>query len=58
MLLTIKTVYVTDWLENKLPSQKEIIEDQDLCIVFANSDSGEGYEHYESKPFILDCSHE
>ncbi|KAH7361253.1 glycosyl hydrolase family 3 N terminal domain-containing protein [Pyrenochaeta sp. MPI-SDFR-AT-0127] len=43
-----ETVYVTDWLENKLPSQKEILEDQDLCIVFANADAGEGYEHYES----------
>jgi beta-glucosidase len=42
------SVYVTDWLENKLPSQKEILEDQDLCIVFANADAGEGYEHYES----------
>jgi beta-glucosidase len=40
------TVYVTDWLENKLPDQKEILEDQDLCIVFANADAGEGYEHY------------
>ena len=40
------TVYVTDWLENKLPSQKEILVDQDLCIVFANADAGEGYEHY------------
>lgn len=43
------TVYVTDWLENKLPSQKEILEEQDLCIVFANADAGEGYERYESK---------
>jgi beta-glucosidase len=41
-------VYVTDWLENKLPTQKEILEEQDLCIVFANADAGEGYEHYES----------
>jgi beta-glucosidase len=40
------SVYVTDWLENKLPNQDEILVDQDLCIVFANSDSGEGYEHY------------
>jgi beta-glucosidase len=38
-----KNVYVTDWLENKLPKQKEIIEDQDICIVFINSDAGEGY---------------
>lgn len=44
-----ETVYVTDWLENKLPSQKVILEDQDLCIVFANADAGEGYEHYGSK---------
>ncbi|KAF2830111.1 hypothetical protein CC86DRAFT_367983 [Ophiobolus disseminans] len=41
-----ESVYVTDWLENKLPSQKEILQDQDLCIVFANADAGEGYEHY------------
>ncbi|EDU48263.1 BglX Beta-glucosidase-related glycosidase [Pyrenophora tritici-repentis] len=43
-----ETVYVTDWLENKLPSTKEILEDQDLCIVFANADAGEGYERYEN----------
>lgn len=43
-----KTVYVTDWPENQLPEPKEILEDQDLCIVFANADAGEGYEHYES----------
>jgi beta-glucosidase len=42
------SVYVTDWVENKLPSQKEILEEQDLCIVFANADAGEGYLHYES----------
>lgn len=42
-----ETVYVTDWLENKLPDQKEILKDQDLCIVFANADAGEGYEKYE-----------
>lgn len=44
-----ESVYVTDWLENTLPSQKEIVEDQDLCIVFANSDAGEGYMKWESK---------
>jgi beta-glucosidase len=38
-----ESVYVTDWLENKLPSTKEIVEDQDVCIVFANSDAGEGF---------------
>jgi beta-glucosidase len=43
------SVYVTDWLENKLPSEKKILEEQDLCIVFANADAGEGYLHYESK---------
>lgn len=42
-----ESVYVTDWLENKLPSQKEILEEQDLCIVFANADAGEGYESYQ-----------
>ncbi|KAF2202130.1 beta-glucosidase 1 precursor [Delitschia confertaspora ATCC 74209] len=39
-----ETVYVTDWPNNKLPSeQKELVEDQDVCIVFANADAGEGY---------------
>ena len=38
-----ETVYVTDWPENRLPKEKEILKDQDLCIVFANADSGEGY---------------
>ncbi|KAF9738116.1 hypothetical protein PMIN03_004049 [Paraphaeosphaeria minitans] len=38
-----ESVYVTDWLENTLPKEKEIVEDQDLCIVFANSHGGEGY---------------
>jgi beta-glucosidase len=42
-----ESVYVTDWLENTLPSTKEIVEDQDLCIVFATSDAGEGYIWYE-----------
>ena len=42
-----ESVYVTDWLENKLPKQKEIVEDQDLCIVFVNSDAGEGYLRWE-----------
>ena len=41
------SVYVTDWQENKLPKQKEIVEDQDLCIVFVNSDAGEGYLKWE-----------
>jgi beta-glucosidase len=44
-----ESVYVTDWLENKLPKQKVILQDQDLCIVFANADAGEGFEHYGSK---------
>lgn len=43
------SVYVTDWLENEIPSQKEIVEDQDVCIVFANSDAGEGFESWNSK---------
>jgi len=46
-----ETVFVTDWLENKLPAQKEILHNQDLCIVFANADAGEGFEHYESKQY-------
>jgi beta-glucosidase len=42
-----ETVYVTDWLENTLPTEKQILEDQDVCIVFANADAGEGYLAYE-----------
>lgn len=41
-----KFVYVTDWVENKLPATREILEDQDLCIVFGNSDAGEGYTNW------------
>lgn len=47
-----ETVYVTDWLENKLPSQKEIVEDQDVCIVFASSDAGEGFLRWDSTSFV------
>jgi len=43
------SVYVTDWPENKLPKEKEIVEDQDLCIVFANSDAGEGFQKWSGK---------
>lgn len=43
------SVYVTDWLENTLPSQKEILEDQDICIVFGNSIAGEGYLKWEGR---------
>ncbi|OCK84763.1 glycoside hydrolase family 3 protein [Lepidopterella palustris CBS 459.81] len=39
-----ESVYVTDWPANKLPTEQEgILHDQDLCIVFANADAGEGY---------------
>ncbi|KAF2258266.1 beta-glucosidase-like protein [Lojkania enalia] len=39
-----ESVYVTDWLKNVLPNErKELLEDQDICIVFANADAGEGY---------------
>jgi hypothetical protein len=48
-------VYVTDWPENKLPKQKEILEDQDLCVVFANSDAGEGMQKW-SGMFIIRVS--
>ncbi|KAJ4356174.1 uncharacterized protein N0V89_004204 [Didymosphaeria variabile] len=37
------SVYVTDWPENTLPKERQVIEDQDLCIVFANAHAGEGY---------------
>jgi beta-glucosidase-like glycosyl hydrolase len=38
-------VYVTDYPTNTPPfmNSPEILKDQDICIVFANSDSGEGY---------------
>jgi len=38
-------VYVTDYPTNNPPFSKTpvILNDQDICIVFANSDSGEGY---------------
>jgi len=38
-------VYVTDFPTNTPPfkSSPEILKDQDVCIVFANADSGEGY---------------
>ncbi|KAF2635040.1 hypothetical protein P280DRAFT_554085 [Massarina eburnea CBS 473.64] len=42
-----ESVYVTDWPENEVPGQKEILEDQDLCIVFANADAGEGFLKWE-----------
>lgn len=38
-------VYVTEFPSNSPPFEvaPEILKDQDICIVFANSDSGEGY---------------
>ncbi|TVY20861.1 putative beta-glucosidase E [Lachnellula arida] len=38
-------VYVTDYPTNQPPFEKapEILRDQDVCIVFANSDAGEGF---------------
>ncbi|KAG9230706.1 glycoside hydrolase superfamily [Amylocarpus encephaloides] len=38
-------VYVTDFPTNKptLSKNPEILDDQDVCIVFVNSDGGEGY---------------
>ncbi|KAI0395580.1 glycoside hydrolase family 3 protein [Xylariaceae sp. FL0594] len=40
-----KKVNVTSYLTNKPPfrQQPEILKEADVCIVFANSDSGEGY---------------
>ncbi|KAI9826978.1 MAG: hypothetical protein M1819_007072 [Sarea resinae] len=39
------SVYVTDFPGNHPPSDKnpQAVEDQDLCMVFINSDGGEGY---------------
>jgi beta-glucosidase len=42
-----ESVEVTDWLENTVPSENQIMEDQDVCIVFANSDADEGYVFWE-----------
>lgn len=41
-----ESVKVTESLENSLP-KKEVMEDQDVCIVFANSDAGEGYVSWD-----------
>lgn len=42
-------VYVTDFPSNTPPMEMapEILLNQDICIVFANADSGEGYLAYE-----------
>lgn len=50
------SVYVTDWPENELPKQKEIVQDQDLCIVFANADAGEGFQKWSGESSSLDSS--
>ncbi|KAB8295240.1 hypothetical protein EYC80_007154 [Monilinia laxa] len=44
-----KHVYITDFPTNSPPFKKApaIIKDQDICIVFVNSDAGEGYIAYE-----------
>lgn len=41
-------VYVTDFPTNSPPFKKApaILKDQDVCIVFANSDSGEGFKSW------------
>ncbi|KAL3418798.1 glycoside hydrolase family 3 protein [Phlyctema vagabunda] len=43
--LTKDKVYVTDFPTNSLPFKQApaMLKDQDVCIVFANSDGGEGY---------------
>jgi len=54
-----KQVNVTKYLTNKPPfkQQPEILRESDVCIVFANSDSGEGYvgwsNVYGDRPDIL-----
>lgn len=42
-------VYITDYPTNTVPLKKNpaILKDQDFCIVFVNSDAGEGYIAYE-----------
>ncbi|KAI9817427.1 MAG: hypothetical protein M1827_001036 [Pycnora praestabilis] len=39
------TVHLTDYTTNDLPFEKDssTLQDQDLCLVFTNSDAGEGY---------------
>lgn len=44
-----ESVYLTDFPENELPKEKQILEDQDLCIVFANAHAGEGYLKWSGK---------
>ncbi|KAI1845030.1 hypothetical protein JX266_008823 [Neoarthrinium moseri] len=43
-------VNVSSWLTNSPPfsEQPEILGNQDICIVFANADSGEGFVSWES----------
>jgi beta-glucosidase len=40
-----ETIHVTEFLTNEPPfkTSPEILKEQDICIVFANSDSGEGF---------------
>lgn len=42
-------VYVTDFPTNSPPFETapSVLKDQDVCIVFVNSDSGEGYKSYD-----------
>ena len=42
-------VHVSEWPENKLPKHRGTLMDQDLCIVFANSDAGEGFLRWDGK---------
>ncbi|KAF2749107.1 glycoside hydrolase family 3 protein [Sporormia fimetaria CBS 119925] len=37
------SVALTEWPENSLPDDEKVMQEQDLCIVFANADAGEGY---------------
>ncbi|ORX97354.1 beta-glucosidase 1 precursor [Clohesyomyces aquaticus] len=37
------SVYLVDYPSNHLPKDKTLLEEQDVCIVFANADAGEGY---------------
>ncbi|PQE04926.1 glycosyl hydrolase family 3 n terminal domain-containing protein [Rutstroemia sp. NJR-2017a BBW] len=42
-------VYITEFATNSPPFKKapEILKDQDICIVFANADAGEGFATYQ-----------
>ena len=41
-------VELHEYLTNSVPSNKTVLEDLDLCLVFANADAGEGFTAWEN----------